>query len=85
MADSDSIYVRQLCDVLRKRDVEALREFLKVEAAARDPARAAEIEAIPDDDLQVRMYKMILARPELAEIHADARRWLQEHDVEVRF
>lgn len=85
MAESDAIYSKGLSYVLRKRDVDTLREFLKSEAAARDPRRVSEIDAISEDDMQKRMYKMILARPELADMHADARRWLREHEAEVSF
>jgi hypothetical protein len=84
MAGSDAIYVKQLSEVLKTRDVDTLREFLKSEAVARDPERVVEIESISHDDLQMRMYKMILARPELGDMHADARRWLREHEDEFR-
>ena len=78
MADMDAGYVQRLTYVLRKRDVDELRKFLKHEAAAREPERIAEVEAIPDHDLEMRMHKMILARPDLGDLHADARRWLRE-------
>jgi hypothetical protein len=61
--------------------VDELREFLKQEAVAREPDRALEIEVIPQRDLEIRMHKMILARSELSDMHADARRWLREHDI----
>ena len=84
MLESDTAYVRGLLNVLRKRDVDALRGFLIEEAELRDPSRVAEIQSIGDDNLEARMYKMILARTELGELHADARRWLREHGREVR-
>jgi hypothetical protein len=83
MAELDSGYVRRLSYVLRKRDVDELREFLKQEAAMRDPTRVAEIEEITDHNLEFRMHKMILARPDLADMHADARRWLHENEQSV--
>jgi hypothetical protein len=85
MAGTDAIYVKQLSEVLRKRDVEELRAFLRSESEAREQSTSAEIDSITNEDLQIRMYKMIIARPELGDIHADARRWLREHDIEVRF
>jgi len=85
MSDSDTVYLTGFISVLRKRDVVELREFLKQEAALRDPARVAEIESMPDEDLETRMYKMILARPELRDLHPDARRWLRDHGKDVRF
>lgn len=83
MPDSDAKYVQRLSSVLRKRDVEELRDFLKQEAAQRDPEHVAEVDAIPNHDLETRMHKMILARPDLADLHADARRWLRENSVRV--
>ena len=85
MADIDATYVKQLSIVLRKRDIDALREFLREEASTRDPLMAAEIDEISDCDLETRMYKMILARPDLSDIHSDARRWMNEHNQVVRF
>jgi hypothetical protein len=85
MPDSDTAYIRGLVSVLRKRDVDELRAFLKEEATIRDTSRANEIDSIDDESLESRMYKMILARKELTDLHADARRWLNEHGVEVRF
>ncbi len=83
MINPDAGYVKRLAYVLRKRDVEELREFLRHEANLREPERAGEIDEIAGHDLEVRMHKMILSRGDLADMHADARRWLREHDVEV--
>lgn len=85
MPETDASYVSKLCEVLRTKDVEALRQFLIKSAENRDPDYVAEIEAIPAGELEKRMYKMIAARPDLADMHADARRWLNEHGAEVRF
>jgi hypothetical protein len=83
MADADTGYVQRLSYVLRKRDVDALREFLKQEAVVREPERALEIESIPNHELETRMHKMILARPDLGDLHADARRWLRENTAPI--
>lgn len=85
MADSEVTYSNKLTEILRSKDVDGLRDFLHKEAEARDPEMAAEIDGIPDCDLEVRMYKMILAKSELRDIHSDARRWMKENDVEDRF
>lgn len=82
---TDAGYMRGLLIVLRKRDAFALRQFLKEEASTRNPSMANEIDSISDEDLETRMYKMILARHELSELHGDARRWLEAHDKEVHF
>jgi hypothetical protein len=85
MAEIDVKYVKQLSVVLKKKDVDALRDFLREEASARDPLTAAEIDEISDCDLEIRMYKMILARPDMADIHSDARRWMNDHGFDIRF
>jgi hypothetical protein len=85
MPESDASYTRKLSDVLREKDVDALREFLIVSAENRDPDYVAEVEAIPEEELRKRMYKMILARPDLSDMHAEARTWLQEHGKDVGF
>jgi hypothetical protein len=84
MANSDTTYAASLSTVLRKRDIGALRDFLKSEAITRDPDRVDEIDEIAETDLEVRMYKMILTRPDLGDLHADARRWLTGHGFEYR-
>lgn len=85
MPDMNAAYVKGLLTILKKRDVDALRDFLREEAEARNPEMADEIKYIPDEELETRMYKMILARQELGDLHADARRWLREHGKEVKF
>jgi len=85
MPDTNNAYLKGLMTILRKRDVDVLRDFLREEAMVRDPERVNEIDIISDIDLETRMYKMILARQELGDLHADARRWLREHGKEVKF
>jgi hypothetical protein len=66
--------------VLRSRSPSALRDFL-VERARRygDERQVAEIEGRGADDLEALMHRMILARPDLSELHAGSRRWLAAH------
>lgn len=85
MPDMDSAYIKGLLIILKKRDVDALRDFLLEEARVRNPEKVEEINYISDEDLEARMYKMILSRQELGDLHADARRWLREHGIEVKF
>ncbi|MEN6520862.1 MAG: hypothetical protein ABFD46_06905 [Armatimonadota bacterium] len=85
MPDTDSAYIKGLLTILKKRDVDALRDFLREEAQARNPEKLEEINYISDEDLEARMYKMILLRQELSDLHADARRWIREHGIEVKF
>ncbi|HEY8477045.1 MAG TPA: hypothetical protein VIN09_09305 [Chloroflexota bacterium] len=79
MARGDAEYVKQLGAVLRQRDVVALRTFLL--ASARrfgDERQVAEIEAKSDAELEETMHRMILARPDLKDLHAASRRWLAQ-------
>ncbi|MDO8588334.1 MAG: hypothetical protein Q7T82_15000 [Armatimonadota bacterium] len=78
--EADESYVHAMGRVLRNRDVEALRRFLARSAQERDdPGEAAEIEGIPQADLESRMHKMIMARMDLQDLHDESRQWLIEH------
>ena len=78
--DDDIVYVRQMGGVLRKNDVAALRDFLAASAEERnDPGEAMEIRGIPEADMEARMHKMIVARKDLEDIHAESREWLVAH------
>lgn len=85
MASNDASYGKRLSDVLKLRDVATLRAFLIEEAKMRDPERIMEIDSISDEDLEKRMYKMIIARPDLGDMHADARRWLRDNGEDEHF
>lgn len=77
MTGGDQDYVRRLGEVLRRRDPAALRDFL-AEQAGRfgDERQAAEVGARDLAELEMLLYRMILARPDLADLHADSERWL---------
>jgi hypothetical protein len=78
--DTDASYVQQMAAVLRKRDVAALREFLVTAANERnDAGEVAEIQGIPEADLEARMHKMIMARKDLSDMHDESRKWLIAH------
>jgi hypothetical protein len=80
---TDSSYVQQMGRVLRTKDVNALREFLVKSANDRnDSGEAAELEGIPQADLESRMHKMIMARADLAGMHDSSREWLVGHGFE---
>lgn len=75
MADQD--YQRQLGEVLRQRDPAALRRFLEANAARYGDERQVEaIRQKSEGELLELMHRMILARSDLAELHAESRRWL---------
>jgi hypothetical protein len=78
--DTDASYVQQMAAVLRKKDVAALREFLVAAANERnDESEVAEIQGIPEADLEARMHKMIMARKDLPDMHDESRKWLVAH------
>jgi len=81
----DADYARRLVEVLKTRDVQKLRQFLRASAAAQDPNSVAEIDAISPEEMEVRMHKMIIARPELSELHGESRRWLAQRGKTVSY
>jgi hypothetical protein len=70
-------YAEQLGDVLRGRDAVKLRRFL-VDNARRfgDGRQVAEIEGKSADEMEELMHRMILARADLKDLHAESDRWL---------
>jgi hypothetical protein len=77
MTADDRAYVAQLGDVLRTRDVAALRAFLEAQAGRYGDTRQVEaIRAQSDAELEALLHRMTLARPDLARLHAESRRWL---------
>ena len=80
MTAGDRDYVRRLGEVLRRRDPEALRGFL-VEQAARfgDERQVADVRERNTAELEALLHRMIVARPDLADLHAESERWLATH------
>jgi hypothetical protein len=70
-------YAEQLGEVLRGRDVGQLRRFL-VDNARRfgDERQVAEVEGKSADEMGELMHRMILARADLKDLHAESDRWL---------
>lgn len=80
---ADASYVAQLGATLRQRDPLALRAFLA--ASARrfgNEAEAAAIEARSPSEMALIMHQMIVARPDLRDLHADSQRWLRRHGLD---
>jgi len=75
----DSSYVERLGEVLRQRDVAALRAFL-VDQAARfgDERQVESIRQQSDQELEILLHRMIVARPDLGALHAESQRFLAE-------
>jgi hypothetical protein len=73
----DRSYGAQLGAVLRQRDVPALRAFLEAQAGRYGDERQVEaIRAQTDAELEVLLHRMIVARPDLGDLHAESERWL---------
>jgi hypothetical protein len=71
MAEHDESYRDILGRILRSRDPEALREFLlEGEEKFGDPDEDSEVEFLTERELAELMHRMILARPDLKELHA---------------
>ena len=77
MTSGDQDYVQRLGQVLRQRDVEALRAFLEDQAGRYGDERQVEaIRAQSDAELEQILHRMILARPDLADLHPESQRQL---------
>ncbi|HZT08919.1 MAG TPA: hypothetical protein VFC51_17990 [Chloroflexota bacterium] len=81
----DNAYTAALGSVLRRRDPGALKSFLK-ESAERfgGAAQVREIESREPAEIEILMHRMILARPDLAVMHAASQAWLAAHGLERR-
>jgi hypothetical protein len=80
MTAGDRDYVSRLGEVLRRRDPAALREFLAGQAGRfGDERQVAEIRARGPDEMEMLLHRMIVSRPDLAELHAESARWLTAH------
>ena len=70
----DLSYRERLGDTLKKRDSKALREFLIQQASTfGDNAQVAAISSQSDEEMAQLMHRMILARPDLKELHPASR------------
>ncbi len=80
MTADDRSYVAQLGEVLRQRDVAALRAFLEAQAGRYGDDRQVDaIRAQSDVELETLLHRMIVSRPDLSALHSESRRWLARH------
>ena len=80
MTADDRAYAAQLGEVLRQRDVAALRAFLEAQAGRYGDQRQVDaIRAQSDAELEALLHRMIVSRPDLSALHAESRRWLARH------
>jgi hypothetical protein len=84
MPPREPSYVIQLGTVLRKRDVLVLRAFL-LQSAERfgDMKQVADVQAKSTDELEELLHRMILARPDLEDLHRASREWLFRHGIDA--
>jgi hypothetical protein len=77
-------YAAQLGAVLRLRDASALRGFL-IESAGRfgDTRQVADVEGKSDAELEELLHRMIVARPDLEDLHRASREWLFRHGIDT--
>lgn len=77
-------YVTRLGSVLRQRDPTALREFLLSSAAQfGDDRQVADVEAKSDEEMVELLHRMIVARPDLSDLHRASREWLFRHGIDA--
>ena len=77
MPERQRSYQAQLAAVLRKRVPLALRRFLVGNARTfGDSQDESELFSRTPDELRELMHRMILARPDLADLHRQSREWL---------
>lgn len=76
-------YPAQLGVVLRRRDPRALRRFL-LDSARRfgDTNQVADVEAKSDEEMTELLHRMIVARPDLGDLHRASREWLFTHGID---
>jgi hypothetical protein len=76
-------YAAQLGAVLRRRDARALKQFL-LESAERfgDARQVAEVEGKSDAEMDELLHRMIVARPDLNDLHRASREWLFKHGID---
>jgi hypothetical protein len=76
-------YVAQLGSVLRQREAAALRSFL-LRSAKRfgDQKQIADVQDKSDDEMEELLHRMIVARPDLKDLHRASREWLFRHGID---
>jgi hypothetical protein len=76
-------YREQLGSVLRERDAAALRSFL-LRSAERfgDQKQVEDVVGKSDDEMEELLHRMIIARPDLSDLHRASREWLFRHGID---
>ena len=72
-------YARELIEMLRQRSPAAYRAFLEKWSDVHERGAAARIATQSDDALRLRVERMILDTPALADLHESARVYIAAH------
>jgi len=84
MPDREPSYPEQLRAVLQLRDPAKLHEFLMQSAQKfGDERQVAEVQAKSADEMEELLHRMIVARPDLTDLHRASREWLFRHGVDA--
>ncbi len=76
-------YRDQLGAVLRQRDPMALKRFLVGSAATfGDQRQVSDVEEKNEAEMTELMHRMILARPDLEDLHRPSREWLFKQGID---
>jgi hypothetical protein len=83
MPPGEPSYVTRLGNVLRRQDIAALRAFL-LQSAERfgDTRQVDDVQTKSDDELEELLHRMIVARPDLEDLHRASREWLFRHGID---
>ena len=71
-----SVFDQELATTLRRLDVSALRQFAAKWGKIMANRPLLNLVEASDDFVAIRMRMMIVDRPDLADMHAEAKRWL---------
>ena len=84
MPPREPSYVAQLGSVLRRRDVALLRTFL-IQSAERfgDVRQVRDVQAKSDAEVEELLHRMIVARPDMDDLHRASREWLFRHGIDT--
>jgi hypothetical protein len=77
MPPREPSYATRLGNVLRRRDISVLRAFL-IQSAERfgDARQVGDVQTKSDAELEELLHRMIVARPDLEDLHRASREWL---------
>ena len=79
-----SSYIAQLAAVLRRQNPRVLRQFL-VDNAARfgDQRQVDDVLSKSDAEMEELLHRMIVARPDLQDLHRASREWLFHQGIDT--